>query len=248
MIVLGGGLIARGLRPYESRASDVTAFARGVADSATHDDRAYARECALLYEAIGQCLRERRKLIYFSGGGAVYGPFDGPKDERSPLFPATAYGRHQVTCEAIVRASGVRHLILRLPNVVGAPQNPMQLVPNLVLQALRGEATVYRDAARDLIDIADVARLAVHLAELVEDETVVVATGRATPVVDIFAAIQRILGTSARVTVSPGGERQRFDARRLLRALPEASFDDSYPTRLLERYVPLLAGIDVRVA
>jgi nucleoside-diphosphate-sugar epimerase len=248
MVILGRGLIARGLRPYEGRAPDVTVFARGVADSTTTDDREFSRECRLLYEAIAGCLRHGRKLVYLSGGGAVYGPFDGPKDERSPLFPRSAYGRHQVTCEAIVRASGARHLILRLPNVVGAPQNPMQLVPNLVLQALRGEATVYRDAARDLIDIADVARMIVGLAELVEDDIVVVATGRSTPVPRIFADIERILGTAARVTVLPGGESQRFGIGRLRELLPEVAFDDRYASRLLARYVPELAGVDLGVA
>jgi NDP-hexose 4-ketoreductase len=248
MDILGGGLLARGLRSYETQAPDVTAFARGVADSATTDEREFARECELLYGAIERCLADRRKLLYFSGGGAVYGPFDGAKDERSPLYPRSAYGRHQVTCEAIIRASGVRHLILRLPNVVGAPQNPRQLVPNLVGQALRGHATVYRDAARDLIDIDDVARIAVRLAERQEDDTIVVATGSPTPVVRIFAEIERILGTSAGVSVIPGGDSQRFTIDRLTRILPDVRFDQAYPSRLLRRYVPELAGVDVGVA
>lgn len=249
MRILGGGLLAHGFQPFALDAPDLTIFARGVADSTSVEEAEFERERRHLRDAIGDSLREDHRLVYFSGGGAIYGRFDGAKDERSALQPVTSYGRHQARCEDIIRDAGVRHLIIRLPNVVGARQNPRQLVPNLVAQAVKGEAVLQRHAARDLIDIHDVVRIVLRIAERMEgDETMVVATGRAVPVLEIFDEIERTLGTTARRRIVEGGEAQHFGVGRLRAILPDVDFSNDYPNAVLRRYVPLLARLHVGVA
>jgi nucleoside-diphosphate-sugar epimerase len=246
--ILGGGLLARGFQAFALDAPDLTIFARGVADSTSVDEGQFERERRHLHDAIGDSLRQDNRLVYFSGGGAIYGRFDGPKDERSALQPITSYGRHQARCEDIIRGAGVRHLIIRLPNVVGAPQNPRQLVPNLVAQAAKGEAVLQRHAARDLIDIDDVVRIVLRIAARIEDdETMVVATGRAVPVIEIFDEIERTLGTTATRHIVEGGEAQYFGVGRLRAMLPDSDFSEDYPRAVLRRYVPLLARLHVGV-
>jgi nucleoside-diphosphate-sugar epimerase len=243
MEIRGHGLIATALHVYRDRLPDVLAFAKGVATSAPLQVAAYDREARDLYEAIEDCRRDGRRLIYFSSGGSIYGPSEEPRAEDDSLFPVNAYGRHQVVCETVIRMAEVRHLIVRLPNVVGSGRNPAQLVPALVAQCLDGRVTVFADATRDLIGVDDTARLVVRLLEVAPDAgTVQVASGISSPVSALVAEVQRILGTSALEEVKPGGDRQGFATDRLVQLLgDEATFAADYPTMILRRYVPDIA-------
>jgi nucleoside-diphosphate-sugar epimerase len=243
MEIRGHGLIATALHAYRDRLPDVLAFAKGVATSAPLQVAAYDREARDLYEAIEDCRRDGRRLIYFSSGGSIYGPSEEPRAEDDALFPVNAYGRHQVVCETVIRMAEVRHLIVRLPNVVGSGRNPAQLVPALVAQCLDGRVTVFADATRDLIGVDDTARLVVRLLEVAPDAgTVQVASGISSPVPALVAEVQRILGTSALEEVRPGGDRQGFATDRLVQLLgDEATFAADYPTMILRRYVPDIA-------
>ena len=243
MEICGHGLMATALHAYRDRLPDVLAFAKGVATSAPLQVAAYDREARDLYEAIEDCRRDGRRLIYFSSGGSIYGPSEEPRAEDDSLFPVNAYGRHQVVCETVIRMAEVRHLIVRLPNVVGSGRNPAQLVPALVAQCLDGRVTVFADATRDLIGVDDTARLVVRLLEVAPDAgTVQVASGISSPVSALVAEVQRILGTSALEEVKPGGDRQWFATDRLVQLLgDEATFAADYPTMILRRYVPDIA-------
>lgn len=243
MDVLGRGLLATGFRQHRDAQPDVIAFAKGVATSAPLELAAYDREARELYDAIEWCHRDDRRLLYFSSGGSIYGKFDQPKSELDPLFPLSAYGRHQIFCETVIRTAGIRHLIVRLPNVVGASGNQQQLIPALVTQALDGRVTVLRDAARDLIGIDDMTRAVIRLLDTCEDSEVVqVASGTSWPVTMIVAEIQQILGTSAEEEVRPGGDAQLFRTGKLRDLIgSEGEFPDDYPRRTLRRYVPDIA-------
>jgi nucleoside-diphosphate-sugar epimerase len=242
MIVDGGGLLASAFVRHGSPDLPVLVFARGVSDSATTDEAAYDRERAELVEALGRAAAQRVTFVHFAGA-PIYGDFDKAVTEGAALLPRTRYGRHQVECESIVRDSGVRFLLLRLPNAVGPGGNPSQLVPSLVRQARAGRVRIRDGAARDLIDVEDVVTLTERLVGAGVAGTVVnVASGVSVTAEAIVSEIATILGAAVIVDRVPGGDAQRFSIERLLAWAGPLAFDDEYPLRVLRRYVPIIAG------
>lgn len=241
--IIGRGLIASALAPYKKDAGGTVVFAQGVSDSTCSDDSEFRREIDALYPLIRECAASGEMLVYLSGGGAVYGPTDGLRCEESALFPVTAYGRHQLVCESVIVSSRIRSLVIRLPNIVGSRQNPRQLVPSLVQQAIVGFARIQTEATRDILRADDAARLIARLAALPSPPPILnVASGRSTRVASIFEEIQRILGTNAHIEPIPGGERQVFSIDLLSAALSGVEpVDPEYVRDSLTQYVPLLA-------
>lgn len=241
MEILGRGMIARALHPYQTQFPDVVAFARGVSNSSEHDPAAYKRECDLLIDAIHHCKAADLRLIYFSSGGTIYGDFPELRTEDSPTLPNTVYGRQQLLCEAMIRGAGVRHCIVRLANLVGDDQNPHQLIPALVKQAVNGKATLYKNATRDLLDVEGFARILARVLEtLVHDqnEIVTIASGQAIPVIDLFAEIQRLLNTDAAIDLLDKGDIQRFSIEKLRRLLDDdVVFEPHYFRRVIAKHL-----------
>ncbi len=244
MRIIGDGLIARSLGPFEDRHQDVVAFASGVSDSTSTSLRAFQRECSLLYEVLEQARQRHLRVVYFSGGGAIYGRWTTPAVEAGPLEPRSAYGRHQLLCEAIVRSAGVRYLIARLPNVVGPGGSRWQLIPALVRQVLDGRVQVQAGASRDLIDVEDMARVLSDLLQLRRARDIVnVASGSSVPVPRIVDEIARILSVEPEVVSRRRGEAQRFSTNHLSELLGCQPFEGRGDHRaILSRYVPGLAA------
>jgi nucleoside-diphosphate-sugar epimerase len=155
----------------------------------------------------------------------------------------TRYGRHQAECEELIRSSRTLFLIARLPNVVGAPGNPQQLVASLVRQTLAGHVTVQSSATRDLIDVDDVVRLVLRLVDMgAMNETINVASGYSTPAAKIAETVAQLLGAKPHLVEVEGGDMQRFDVSRLASIIGSLPFDGHYPMNTLARYVPRIAS------
>jgi len=236
-------MLARAFTAIVARDDAVTVFAKGVADSRTTSISEFDRESRDLERAIGECLAQRRTLVYLSGAGAIYGRRPSLRHEDDVLLPETMYGRHQVACEQAIASSGVAYLIARIPNAVGHPQRAAQLVPALVEQITAGRVAVSPGATRDLIDAADVAAL-VHavLGAGARNVTVNVASGISTEVGDLVAFIERLLGTTAeRVALDGPPDPQLFSIERLRSYVPDWRPAPEYPFEVLERYVRMTA-------
>jgi dTDP-4-dehydrorhamnose reductase len=99
----------------------VNAAAHTAVDKAESEP---ARAQALNAEAPGVLAREARSLdawlVHYSSDYVFDGSGDTPRDESAPTAPLSAYGRSKLDGEALVRASGCRHLILRTSWVYGA--------------------------------------------------------------------------------------------------------------------------------
>jgi NDP-hexose 4-ketoreductase len=244
MRIIGGGLIARSLMHAPGAPDDAVVFASGVADSSCTDEAAFERECRLLAATIADAQSARETLVYFSGGGALYGTWDHPASEAGPAQPRTPYGHHQLACEEMITSGGSAYLILRLPNVVGPGANPTQLVPSLVGQVLDGRVMVQAQAGRDLIDVRDVARLVLELlGKDARKDLLNLATGHATPVPEIVAEITDILESRPIIDTIDTGVRQQFDTTALRRILGRDPFPDpDYYRTVLRQYVGDLAG------
>lgn len=240
--IVGNGMIAKGLINVSRIIDNVVIFASGVSNSLCEDQTEYNRECELLYRTIVECEKNNQKLVYFSSAGAIYGDFDEAKDEESALFPKTTYGKYKVFFESIIVNSGIDYLILRLPNVIGPKQNKNQLFSTLVLQAINGNANLFKNAGRDLIDIDDVCNILIKLLKKdIENHIIVVASGHCVSIPEIFDEIQLYLGKKAIVNLLDNGDKQVFCTRKLRRLLPEIDeFEPGYYRRLIQKYVPLI--------
>jgi nucleoside-diphosphate-sugar epimerase len=242
MQVEGNGMIARAFREIGDPHSPCVIFARGVGNSQTQDESEYDRERALLLSALRQASRQTIPLVYFSGS-PIYGDFSERVCETTPCRPKTRYGRHQVDCEEIIRQSRAPYLIARLPNVVGSPGNPQQLVASLVRQTLSGQVTIQSLATRDLIDVDDVVRLVLRLVEIgVIDETINIASGYSTPAAKIAESVAQLLGEAPNFVEVEGGDMQRFDVSRLASVIGPLPFGDTYPSKTLTRYASAIAA------
>ena len=154
------------------------------------------------------------------------------------------YGKNKVFFESIIINSGVEYLIIRLPNVVGPKQNKNQLFSALVLQAINGEANIFQNAARDLIDIEDICDILSALLKMdIKNEVIIIASGYSTPVIDIFNEILLVIGKKANITLSSGGNKQVFSNKKLNYLLSgKLKFTPDYYRHLIQKYVPIIIG------
>jgi NDP-hexose 4-ketoreductase len=240
--VIGGGLLARAFASAVATGPDAIICASGVSNSQCSDAFAFRREEALLHDLTRRARARDAVLVYFSAA-PVYGRLSGLRVESAASTPETPYGRHKLECENLVVGSGARHLLLRLPNVVGPGGHPQQLIPSLVAQALSGSIVARTDATRDLLDVDDlVIIVAALLRSGVCDSVLNVASGISTPVPRLVKVILGVLGASPSVVSLEGGDSQEFSIAKIRDVLPGyPSFEPDYPAWVLGRRVPGIA-------
>jgi NDP-hexose 4-ketoreductase len=238
MEIIGDGMIANGMRPHASEVEGVVVFAAGVSDSTLTDPQEYDREYQMLCRTVRACKETARTLVYFSSGGTVYGKCNDDRREDTPLIPQTMYARHKVLCESVIVSSGARYLVARLPTVVGQTRSQKQLIPVLARQAVEGHVTLLEDAERDIIGIADVARIITAvLKKLDKPEILNIASGVSVPVRDICEEIRQCLDVQPLVKSLPGGDKQRFNIDKLHAFCPEAVFPPDYYKSVIRSYI-----------
>ncbi|MEV0425886.1 NAD(P)-dependent oxidoreductase [Micromonospora sp. NPDC050495] len=242
MEVVGRGFLGRGLARLADVHPDVTVLAAGVSSTRTATAEEYHRDRCRVAEVAARCRRDGRLLVYLSSAAAdVYGAPGCPGREDEPVTPRSAYGRHKLGLELLVRDSGVRHLTLRLGYVVGPGQPDHQLLPFLTRAVLAGQVDVFRGAHRDLIALDDVVHILDRLlAAGVAGQVVNVASGRSVPVEDIVDHLERRLGVQARRRLVGGHQRYRVSLAKLRRLLPDLpEFGPLYYRDVIDRHLAL---------
>jgi len=235
-MIVGNGMIATAFKKHIKSSGDVI-FASGVSDSSCTIKSEYNREIKLLQQTIGNCLFNKKRIIYFSSAGEIYGDCLEAKSENSLPNPITEYGHHKADCEKEIVNSGVDYLILRLPNAVGFNQNKKQLIPFLVNRAIHGKVELQQDATRDLLGVDDLAQLTVNLANSVKNNEIInLASGISIAVTDIFNEIENILDVKAYVKLVNGGVKHNFSIDKLTELL-NISFQVDYWIQTLTKYV-----------
>jgi nucleoside-diphosphate-sugar epimerase len=241
MEVVGDGMIARAFVNSQPVPDDVVVFAAGVSRSTTTEATEFRREADLLHQVIGRA--RRRRLLYFSTASAhLYGNGGGsPCSEEDPVRPTTAYGRHKVEMEKVIRASGVDHLILRVTEVVGPHQRRHQLLPALFSQVKDGAVTVYRGARRDLVDVADLVSIAAEpLPGDLLHATVNVASGHPVTAEEIISYLTELSGRAVtKVYVDIPANDYNVSTKRMAQHAPSTArmgFSPTYYRRVIDRY------------
>ncbi|MFH0520357.1 NAD-dependent epimerase/dehydratase family protein [Streptomyces sp. M41] len=247
MEIIGNGFLARHLAPLAPAHPEATVLAAGVP---THPlpDAAHRRETRLVEDTIRHCLRQERMLVFFSTV-SMYGGPGGPGDEDGPQVASTRYGQHKLDLERMIKASGVRHLVLRLGYVAGPDEPPFRLLAALISQVRAGRVRVQRGARRDMVHVADFTTVLDALLRTgVRDETVNLASGDCVEVATIVRHLERRLGTRAEWQVTGDSVEHCPRVSRLRRLVPEVDrlgFGPGYHRRAIDRYLAAVRPADV---
>jgi UDP-glucose 4-epimerase len=197
-----------------------------------------------------------RRVIYAASASAYGIPAGDTQHEDDPVCPLSTYAAAKLAgemyCQAFTATHGLETVRLRFFNIFGPRQradSPYSGVIALFAAAMAaGRApTVFGDGlqSRDFTDVADVGRALLLAAEApasVSGKVYNIGTGRSVSVLDLVAALNRLLGTDfapVHVAPRPGDIRHsRADIRRARRDLgyePAVAFEEGL-ARVLRWY------------
>ena len=193
-VIVGHGLLARGLAGRYAHDPRVTIFASGVSDSGEHRAAEFERERRMLLDVDHH---PDSRLVYFGSCAVVV------EDGQA----STPYMRHKRDMEALAlsRPDG---LVIRLPQAVGNTSNPHTLTNYLRDRLLSGERfTLWSKAERNLVDIDHVAAIATALIDdgLPPQSVVSIAAQRSLPMAEIVAIFERVMKRRANYVVEDKG-------------------------------------------
>jgi UDP-glucose 4-epimerase len=187
-----------------------------------------------LLTEFGKYGRGRKKFIFASTGGAIYGsPKKLPASEATSAAPSSPYGLSKLLAEETVRfyarAARFDYTILRYANVYGPRQNPRGEAGVVAIFARRmrhGEhPIIFGDGkkTRDYVFVGDIARANVAALTKGSNDTFNLGTGIMTSDTEVFETVARVCNFKgiARHAPARAGEVQRIslDARRATRIL-----------------------------
>ena len=228
-MVVGSGLLARAFIEVGGESLEGTCFyAAGVSNSGCRDEREFLRERTRLEAAMAARPADER-FVYFSTCSV-----------EDPSLRDSAYVGHKIEMERLARGRR-RHLVLRLPQVAGKTPNPHTLLNYMHARMARSERfQVWGAATRNVIDIADAARIAMDLigSEDAAMETLNIANPRSYPMLEILAAMERVLRTRAVYDVLDKGSAVAIDTTRIAPAIRRCglAFGEGYLDAIMERY------------
>ena len=224
-MIVGRGLVANAFAAFAGDAQ-VTIFASGVSNSAETRREEFEREERLLAAALAQ---SPGALVYFSTCSIA-----------DPERAASPYVVHKLRMERLARTAA-RHLIFRLPQVVGRTDNPHTLTNYLHRSVSSGRPfQVWKNAWRNVIDVEDAARICTYMIRQggYWNRTVNVASPRPVRVTDLVAIFERVLGVRAACEPVELGDRYDIDtadAEHAARAIG-VEFGPRYEEELIGRY------------
>ena len=162
------------------------------------------RNVAALAEQVGA-----RVLVNISTGGAMYGETPVCATEESPAVPDSNYGRFKREAEGIVANARVPSISLRLGNVYG-PRQRQDLEGGVIAIFIgtwrrKQPVTIFGPgtAARDYVDVADVAAAVMSALAGRWIGTYNIGTGVATTVNTLVAELTALLGPPVEVRRAP---------------------------------------------
>jgi len=228
IMLIGSGLLAQAFAPAFSHREDVCIYAAGVSNSGCTDVHEFARERQRLADALQQA-KHVDVFVYF-----------GTCSVTDPEAQNTPYVLHKLAMEQLVSAHP-RHLILRLPQVVGKTPNPHTLMNFLYARIVRSEAfSLWRNAKRNIIDIDDMVSIASQLIEdkIARNITLNIANPASYPVTDIVSAMEIIVGKRAVYDIVDRGSECPIDISAILPTLDKAAvkFGNDYLIRVIDKY------------
>jgi UDP-glucose 4-epimerase len=157
--------------------------------------------------------RDSLHFIFFSSGGAVYGPSDHPVAEEDLCHPIGAYARAKLAAEEIIRGFGDRHglqyTILRVSNPYGFSvplQRAQGIIPHAFDCARLGQPlSLWGDgsACKDFLHYTDFNRALQLVIDRRLTGTYNVAYGQSHTIKEIIALVEKISGRTISIEAGP---------------------------------------------
>ncbi|MCO6042512.1 SDR family oxidoreductase [Aeoliella sp. ICT_H6.2] len=186
--------------------------------ASVRDPMASHRECATSTVNVLTCAqRAGVRRVVLAASSAAYGDQPKPvKQETDPLDLLSPYAAAKIAselyCQAFTKSMGIETVALRYFNVYGPRQDPASeysaVIPIFVSKMLAGERpTIFGDGlqSRDFVFVSDVvaANLLAADAEKAVGESINVACGGQSTLLDLMAAINAALGTEVQPEFAP---------------------------------------------
>lgn len=191
-MIIGRGLIATAFHKAQFNSDQHIIFASGVSNSSESNLAAFQREQDLLSSYIDKSTT----IVYFSTTSI----FDPTKSE-------TAYIKHKLHIESMIRYSAPKYIIVRLPIMVGKTENPHTLINYLVNGILQNRQMVLqRNACRHLLDIDDLfPLLEAYLKDPSPAISINILGSAKTSIPDLINALEDTLGTKGNYSWTDDG-------------------------------------------
>ncbi|MCY9826402.1 hypothetical protein [Vibrio chagasii] len=134
-MIIGNGLLASKFREYKN--SNVIIFASGVSNSLETRDSEFEREKILLLETLN---KNSGDIVYF-----------GSCSQYDPSLESSAYVKHKIEMESLIKNKRDNYYILRLAQVVGKANN-QTFINYLYTEIINNrKINVWKNASRNLI-------------------------------------------------------------------------------------------------
>lgn len=134
-MIIGNGLLASKFREYKN--SNVIIFASGVSNSLETRDSEFEREKKLLLETLN---KNSGDIVYF-----------GSCSQYDPSLESSAYVKHKIEMESLIKNKRDNYYILRLAQVVGKANN-QTFINYLYTEIINNrKINVWKNASRNLI-------------------------------------------------------------------------------------------------
>ncbi|WEK34145.1 MAG: hypothetical protein P0Y53_16780 [Candidatus Pseudobacter hemicellulosilyticus] len=226
-MVIGNGLVAGSFGAYAHQ-DQFLVFASGVSNSKSGAAADYEREKALLLEQLKAY--PDKVLVYFSTTSVD-----------DPDLAHTDYVQHKLRMEALIAKEAASYQVFRLSNLAGRSANPNTILNYFYRHISEGLTFVlWQQSERNIIDVADVYRVADHLLQqgLFRNQVVNIANTSSYPVGYIVERIEAACGRKGVYTAVDKGARVHIDTSRLQRVYQELGiqFGPGYLDRILEKY------------
>lgn len=227
-MLIGSGMLAKAFAPLCDALPDMWLHAAGVSNSGCRDEFEFERERARLLDSLSRGT-DAHVFVYFSTC-SIY----------DPHTRESGYVRHKSEMERLV-AGHPRPLIVRLPQVAGRTPNPHTLLNYLYARISRSERfPVWKNAQRNIIDIADVVVIVRKLLEnpLTWGGTVNIANSRNYPITEIIVALEAATGKDALVDIRDEGGAYEIDTARIAPIVRQLgiAFGDEYLPAVIHKY------------
>ncbi|MFA9216861.1 MAG: NAD-dependent epimerase/dehydratase family protein [Sphingomonadaceae bacterium] len=225
-MIIGNGLLAQAFKPAFAAEHEVLVYASGVSNSQETRPEEFARERALLEQA----LDTERFMLYFSTCSV-----NDPEQAHMP------YVQHKQAMEALILERARQKAIFRLPQVVGPTPNPYTLTNYLHHQISHGlRFKVWLHASRNLIDVADVAAVVCHLVRTHQADGVItnVASPAPTGILQLVHIFEEVLDKPAVYDTVDAGATYAIEADLALHTARAAGIDfgPDYVPKLIRKY------------
>jgi nucleoside-diphosphate-sugar epimerase len=212
-MIVGSGMLALAFAPFFSDSTEYCVYAAGVSNSNCSDQREFDRERDRLTNAMEQ--HRLVDLFLYFGTCSANGSLNSP------------YVQHKIKMEKIV-AEHPQYLILRLPQAAGKTENPHTLLNYIFTRIIRSERfQIWKNARRNIIDVDDVARIAVGLAleEGVRRECINVANFSDYSMRDVVDKIEKVVGKKPIFDSLDKGSTYPIDTERIERVARRCGVD-----------------------